>query len=252
MPTDYGLKTPPLFSIIAKPLEKLTLTIKRTENAKPIKIEITADKSDYIDATQRSVRTILMDSAQDKRYKVGYIHLWHFASRKITQVFYDALKHSFKDCDGLIIDLRGRGGYLNIVHKCFAVLGEPGGITQLYKYYHKMPRFKKPVVLLTDEQSRSGKEFFAYYFKREQRGLIVGRNTTGAGIATRYYPLPDGSYLELPVRKLDEVIDNYKIEAQGVPPDILVKKPYYYCAGEDPILKAGKNALLKLMQNSAR
>ena len=88
MPTDYGLKTPPLFSIIAKPLTKLVLTIKRAKTAKPVKIKIVADKSDYIDATQRSVRTILMDSAQDKRYKVGYIHLWHFASRKITQVFY--------------------------------------------------------------------------------------------------------------------------------------------------------------------
>lgn len=66
-------------------------------------------------------------------------------------------------------------------------------------------RWRRPVVAIIDEGSRSGLELFAYALKAN--GIpLVGTRTAGALLAGRAYLLPDDSMLELAVS--DAVIDD--------------------------------------------
>ncbi len=86
-----------------------------------------------------------------------------------------------KDSDALVLDLRGGWGgaspsYLNfftedrLVARSIDRNGNVGVFAS---------GWTRPVVLLVDEGSRSGKELFAYGFRALGKGPIVGERTAG-------------------------------------------------------------------------
>ncbi len=94
-------------------------------------------------------------------------------------------------------------------------------------------QWKKPVVLLVNKGSRSGKEILAFGFKQHKIGPIVGSQTAGAVVGGSPFIMKDGSVLYLAVA--DVLINNkYRLEGNGVKPDISVPFSLEYSQGVDP------------------
>ena len=140
-------------------------------------------------------------------------------------------------CDGLVLDLRdGWGGaslnYLNLFRP--AVLhvqtlprkNETQNITGVWG---------KPVSLLTNRGTTSGKELFALGFKKLKLGQIVGETTAGAVVAGGFFLLKNGDVLYLAVT--DIKVDGKRLEGVGVEPDIKVGRPIRNAGPTDPQLE---------------
>jgi carboxyl-terminal processing protease len=93
-------------------------------------------------------------------------------------------------------------------------------------------KWRKPVALLINGGSRSGKEVLAYGFKKYHVGEVIGTRTAGALLAGRAFLLQDDSLLLLAVADVD--VDGERLERTGVAPTIEVPFPLPYAAGNDP------------------
>ncbi len=139
-----------------------------------------------------------------------------------------------KDSDGLVWDLRdGWGGaspsYLNLF------TAPTPTITTIFRdgvERHNHMQWQKPVVMLVNEGSRSGKEILAYGFRKYDVGQIVGSQTAGAVVGGRPYIMPDGSLLYLAVANV--LVDGEPNEGKGIVPDVRVSVSLPYAQGVDP------------------
>ena len=220
-------------SFAGKAGQEVSLSIKRTADAKPQAIKVIPQifnpATMFLDALKNSVEVIERDGK-----KIGYIHVWSYADPKYqeqleTELVYDRLK----DTDGLVWDLRdGWGGanpsYLNIFTAPAPI------ITTIFRDgvpRESRQRWQKPVVMLVNRGSRSGKEILAYGFRKYNVGKIVGSQTAGAVVAGRPYIMPDGSLLYLAVA--DVAIDGERLEGRGIIPDVRVPLSVPYNQGID-------------------
>jgi carboxyl-terminal processing protease len=99
------------------------------------------------------------------------------------------------------------------------------------RHFHE-EAWTKPVCLLVNEGTRSGKELLTYYFKKARRGRVVGSRTAGAVLVGKPFVLSDGSLLYLAVG--DGLIDGKRPEGNRVVPDIDVPFTVEYAADRDP------------------
>jgi carboxyl-terminal processing protease len=73
--------------------------------------------------------------------------------------------------------------------------------------------WRKPVAMLINGRTRSGKEILAYGFKKYQVGSLIGTRTMGAVLAATVFMMHDGSMLLLAV---DDVrVDNVRLEGSA-------------------------------------
>lgn len=196
----------------------------------------------FLEALDQSIR---IEERGGRR--IGYVHVWSYAGR----VFQDALEAAvafgpLKDADALILDIRGGWGgasptYLNLFNPNVPVFTQRqrDGMTNTFDF-----QWRKPVALLVNEGSRSGKEVLAWGFKAYNLGLVIGTPTAGAVVGGQIFPLADGSLLYLATR--DVLVNGERLEGVGVTPDILV--PFYlpYAAGRDPQLERALDVLSQL------
>ncbi|HYC71668.1 MAG TPA: S41 family peptidase [Opitutaceae bacterium] len=90
------------------------------------------------------------------------------------------------------------------------------------------------VVILLDRFSASSAEIFAHVLQHHDRATVVGRRSAGAVIVARFYRLPGGGRLEVPVEDYLGV-DGQRIEGRGVAPDMPVELSLAALrAGRDP------------------
>lgn len=144
------------------------------------------------------------------------------------------LSDRFASVDGLVWDLRdGWGGaspsYLSVFTAevpTLTLIERDGDRRQVDG------RWSKPVVMLVNQGSRSGKEILAQGFRKYRVGQIVGSNTAGAVVAGRAFMIKDGSLLYLAVA--DVLVDGDRLEGKGVAPDIDVPFTLEYAQGADP------------------
>ena len=169
--------------------------------------------------------------------RVGYMHAWSYAGKAYQEILRNAvLFGELKDADALVLDVRGGWGgaspdYLGL----FAKRGiEVTGIRRDGSSFSFGSGWTKPVVLLVDEGTTSGKELLAYGFRALGIGPIVGERTAGAVLAGRFNVLSDGSLLYLAVN--DVRVDGVRLEGRGVAPDVEVPFDPAYAAGTDPQL----------------
>ncbi|MUG98456.1 PDZ domain-containing protein [Scytonema sp. UIC 10036] len=217
--------------------QNVTLLIQRTSNANSRQTITVIPK--LLDATtifksaqQASTQTIERDGK-----KIGYVHIWsNAADPDQEQLREDLIYGRLREADGLVLDLRdGWGGgdisYLNI----FTAKAGPSvtNIARDGRKYTFIPQWKKPVVMIINEGSRSSKEILAYAFQQHKIGPVIGSKTTGAVVAGRLFLMDDGSFLYLAVSNvfLDE---NQRLEGKGVTPDISVPFSLEYAEGKDP------------------
>lgn len=237
----------PIQSFVGKAGQKVTLLIQRSPNPNTqIEIAIAPQMLDattmFLDAQQASTQVI---ERQGK--KIGYVHIWSYAGDQYQQQLEEDLIYGrLKDADGLVLDLReGWGGaspnYLNI----FTAKG-PNVTTVLRNSKRNTINYqwKKPVVMIVNEGSRSGKEILAFGFQKYNIGPVVGTKTAGAVVGGRPFLMQNGSLLYLAVA--DVFVDgNQRLEGKGVTPDINVPFSLEYAQGADPQKERAIEVVLK-------
>lgn len=182
-------------------------------------------------------QTASIDLIEQDSKKVGYIHIWSNAADPYQQQLQDELIYGrLKNADGLVLDLRdGWGGgdvsYLNIftAKHNLSITNVPRN----HRPYTYNYQWKKPVVMLVNEGSRSSKEILALSFQQSKIGSVIGTQTIGAVLAGRPFIMRDGSLLYLAVTNVF-VNGNQRLEGKGVIPDINVPFPLEYAQGADP------------------
>jgi carboxyl-terminal processing protease len=216
-----------------------TVRVKVDRNGVTTEIEVQVVKIDgrtmFKKAAEASVRSI-----EHNGKKIGYIHLWSYAGSQYQELLREqVLWGELSKCDALVLDLRdGWGGadlnYLNLFRAPIAetFFRNRDGSTGTYNGV-----WGKPVALLVNERSTSGKELFTYGFRKLQLGPVIGTQTAGAVLAGRIFLLSSGDALYLAVR--DVGIDGIRLEGKGVTPDIMVdRSPLRSIDGDAQLQKA--------------
>jgi carboxyl-terminal processing protease len=170
--------------------------------------------------------------------KIAYVHVWSYAGKQYHErLVQELLQGSFDQADALVLDIRdGWGGaspeHLNIFNQRVPQLTSFGRDQQ--ESFYKT-QWRKPVALLTNGGSRSGKEVLAYGFRKYGIGPVVGERTGGAVSAGTAIPISENSLLYLCVSGVR--VDGEVLEGVGVAPDHEVIWPLPYASAEDPQLQ---------------
>lgn len=82
-------------------------------------------------------------------------------------------------------------------------------------------RYAGRVVVLIGPGSASASEIFAQVMRQEKRAVLVGRRSAGAVIVSRFYRLPGGGRLQIPIQDYIGVAGE-RLEGRGVEPDVAV------------------------------
>ena len=91
--------------------------------------------------------------------------------------------------------------------------------------------YRKPMAVLVDAGTRSGKEWTAFLFKANERAPLIGTATAGSFLAGQPFPIGQRHILLLAVS--DAGPPGVDLEGRGVQPDISVDWPLDM-RGEDP------------------
>lgn len=166
---------------------------------------------------------------------IGYMRIQAFGS------FEDLLPSAFTfigNTQALIIDIRGNGGGM-LSNSVSSYLLPPDSIhlvtikwndhTDTIRTINKLkgPRYlDKPVYLLTDKQTFSSAEEFAYDLQALKRVTIIGEQTGGGanpGGTVPVFTFADGVRLDffIPTARVENAITKTNWEGKGVKPDIV-------------------------------
>ncbi len=176
--------------------------------------------------------------------KIAYVHIWSYAGKQYYErLVQELLQGSFDQADALVLDIRdGWGGaspeYLNIFNQRVPQLTSVGRDQQELSF---KTQWRKPVALLINGGSRSGKEVLAYGFRKYGIGPVVGERTGGAVSAGTAIPISENSLLYLCVSGVR--VDGEVLEGVGVAPDHEVIWPLPYATAEDPQLQKALNLM---------
>jgi carboxyl-terminal processing protease len=227
----------PVDSFRGKVGAAVPLQIRRTLGAAPHPISVTpADLRPgemFLRGLQTSARVIVAGN----NMRVGYVHVWSYASPRFQSALEDLIGEGpLKDADALIWDLRGGWGgaqpqYLDLFNPRAPTMQvtDRNGETGLVDV-----KWRKPVAMLINEGTRSGKEVLAYGFKEYRLGELIGQRTEGAVLAATAFLIGEDGLLLLAVE--DVLVDGKRLEGVGVTPTIGVAFDWRYAAGADPQL----------------
>jgi carboxyl-terminal processing protease len=236
----------PVDSFRGKVGAPVPLQIRRASGAAPVSISVTpADLHPgemFLRGLQASARVI----AAGNNMRVGYVHIWSYASRRFQSALEDLIGEGpLKDADALIWDLRGGWGgaqpqYLDLFNPRAPTMQvkDRNGETGLVDV-----KWRKPVAMLINEGTRSGKEVLAYGFKEYRLGELIGQRTEGAVLAATAFLIGDDGLLLLAVE--DVLVDGKRLEGVGVEPTVEVKFDSRYAAGVDPQLERAVQVLAR-------
>ena len=239
----------PIQSFVGKVGQAVNISIQRTPDSASIQtIAVTPKQLDptklFLEAMQASTEVIEQGGKQ-----IGYVHIWSYAGDRYQEQLERSLTYGdLRTADALILDLRdGWGGaipeYLN-----FFTAKSPT-LTQVERDGTKIDldyRWHKPVVMVVNQGSRSGKEILAYGFQQYNIGPVIGSETPGAVVGGRPFLMQDGSLLYLAV--VDVFVNGERLEGRGVTPDIEVPFQVAYAQGEDPQKQKAIEVLLQTLQ----
>jgi len=235
----------PVDSFRGKVDASVSLSVRRISDAAPIAISVSpADLRPtemFLRGLKDSARVIVSDKA-----RIGYVHVWSYASRRIQSALEDLMAEGpLKDADALVWDLRGGWGgaqpqYLDLFNPRAPTMEvkDRNGETSFVDV-----KWRKPVAMLINEGTRSGKEVLAYGFKQYRLGELVGRRTEGAVLAATAFLIGDDGLLLLAVE--DVLVDGQRLEGVGVTPTIEVPFDWRYAAGGDPQLDRAVQVLAR-------
>jgi carboxyl-terminal processing protease len=155
--------------------------------------------------------------------RIGYVHVWCYAGYAYQRALEDLLSEGpLKDADALIWDLRdGWGGavpeYLDLFNARAPTM-QVFGRDRSEEFENV--KWRKPVAMLVNGGTRSGKEVLAYGFKKYRLGEVIGTRTEGAVLAATAFLVGRGLLL-LAVE--DVLVDGDRLEGVGVAPTIEIE-----------------------------
>jgi carboxyl-terminal processing protease len=155
----------------------------------------------------------------------------------------NAISSALAGCKALVLDLRGGVGGASPEFADYFVGQSPELRLTSARIPGETvvnPRWRKPLVVLADESTRSGTEVLVFAMK--QAGVpIVGSRTAGAVAAAKPFLLSDRSLLLVAVKFA--TVNGVTLEGHGVEPTIHVPREIPYSAGMDqPLEEAQKIA----------
>lgn len=168
--------------------------------------------------------------------RIGYVHVWCYAGSIYQRAVERLLSQGMlKDADALIWDLRdGWGGaqpeYLDLFNARAPTMQvtDRSGTEEFVNV-----KWRKPVAMLINGGTRSGKEVLAYGFKKYRLGELIGTRTEGAVLAATAFLIGSGLLL-LAVE--DVRVDGERLEGMGVTPTIEVPADPAAAGAGDPEL----------------
>jgi carboxyl-terminal processing protease len=155
--------------------------------------------------------------------RIGYVHVWCYAGYTYQRALEVLLSQgALKDADALIWDLRdGWGGAQPEYLDLFNARAPTMQLTdRLGNSEFVNVKWRKPVAMLINGGTRSGKEVLAYGFKKYRLGELIGTRTEGAVLAATAFLIGSGLLL-LAVE--DVRVDGERLEGVGVTPTIEVQ-----------------------------
>jgi carboxyl-terminal processing protease len=212
------------------------VTVERGKGARPLTLTVTPRRTDpkkeWLEAQEKSSRILERGGK-----RVAYQHLYSCAGAEHQEALAEYILYRAEDADALVVDLRdGWGGcnvdFLNLFNLRLPVLTSVG---RDGKQVVTMGSWVKPVVLLVNGGSRSGKELVAFAMKQREMAKVVGERTAGAVLAGTPLRLANGDLLYVAV--MDGNIDGTRLEGVGVAVDVEVPAALPYAAGKDPQLE---------------
>lgn len=228
-----GKSYEPIDSFAGKAGRNAAVQVRRTPDEAPITLDVPVIAIEPNDMFRNAIRSSARVFDRDGR-RIGYLRLWSHAARGVEQLLTELMSaEPLKDANGLVLDLRSRWG------------GAPPDAAEMFigrsrdmifidrngKEIAVNARWRKPMVAIIDEGTRSGMEILAYSLKHAGVPLI-GTRTAGAVLAGRGFLLDDNSLLELAVA--DVKVDGRRLEGAGVAPDIEVTHDIRHANGADP------------------
>jgi carboxyl-terminal processing protease len=232
-----GKQYVPIGSFVDKRGVPVLFTIRRTPHGPVRELVVVPERirpgRAYLAAMAESARIIERDGQ-----RIGYIHVWSYAGAQYQTLLERELHTGkLKDADALIWDLRD--GWGGAEPRYLDVFGGRGPVVQLTdrsgKQVLQNVKWRRPVAMLINGGTRSGKEILAYGFKKYGIGELIGTKTTGAILAARGFVMSDGSLLEVAVE--DVTVDGERLEGVGVTPTVEVPFRLPYAQGSDPQLE---------------
>jgi len=222
--------------------EGTPLVVRRAQGMRALELTVTPERirprAMYLKALQASAEEVERDGC-----RLAYVHVRSYAHQSYQDALIELMDGRFAHADGLVLDLRGGWGgaspdytdAFNPAHPYMQVRGGSwGDVSRVWD---------RPLVVLIDEGTRSGKEMMADALQRSGVATLVGTPTAGAVLGGTTFPMSDGSLLMVAVS--DVRIDGGSLEANPVQPDVLVERPIPYCNGADPQMEAGFHALIE-------
>lgn len=182
--------------------KRVAVEYLRASNAGKVTLKVEESKGFdmFLSATKRGARII-----EHNGKKIGYMHVWLMASRAFRDELAAFLRGDAKDTDAFILDIRDGFG------------GRPEGYMELFDP-DRDGSYKKPLVVIVNEGSRSAKEVFAYRIKKSGRATLVGSRTAGHVLGTTPYKIREWAYFSIPIVEIR--LDGVSLEGQGVEPHI--------------------------------
>ncbi len=169
-----------------------------------------------LNGAERSVRIIADGCA-----RIGYLHLPTGTHTAFLQTLTAAAERFEREATAMVLDMRGGFGGAG---PDYAALFLDRGL------------FTKPLVVLIDRGTRSGKEWVAHLLRESGRATLIGTRTAGAFLGGSVFPIGDRFLLSLAV--LARAPDGTELEGIGVPPHIQIDRPLAHSGGADPQLEA--------------
>jgi carboxyl-terminal processing protease len=242
-----------LVEVDGQPLAGLTLdqVVNRVRGPKGSEVRLTVDRPNVgqlsftltrAEVSVRPVEAALVGP-------IGYIRIRTFSDdRPIAEFVAEALRNgNARGAQGWILDLRGNGGGLlrHIQQTAGLWLGnKPIGIeidrqrrrTTLTAEGRPLS-VNQPLVVLVDRESSSGAEILAAALREHGVAHLVGTTTAGSVGVAQSLDLPDGSSVQLTVRRFLSST-GAPIDRVGVAPDEFVELTEQDLAnGDDPQLE---------------
>lgn len=172
---------------------------------------------------------------------IGYIRINSFGDITFNEFKYILGNLRKKEVTSYIIDLRNNpGGYLKtVVDIAGYFIGNNVAMIVQDRFDDKArieaaaqnDMINEPVVFLVNEGSASAAEILAAAVKDYKKGILVGTNTYGKGVAQSVFKLSDGSLLKATTLKFLSPFGE-PIESVGVKPDVVVSNMDSLLAGE--------------------
>ena len=226
-----------VFSFRGRTGQWVDLVVQRGADEEPIELRVKPrmvdPEEEWLEAQRNGARFIERGGK-----RLAYVPVYSCAGGQYKDLLEQQIAEHLHAADVLILDFRGgwggcAPGFVDIFTATPArmkMITREGDIIEWEQHW------RKPLYLLINGGTRSGKEVVAYSIKKHGLGILVGERTAGAVVAGSSFILQDGSLLYLAVA--DVTVDGERLEGVGVEPDIYVESGLRFAAGADPQLEA--------------